>query len=122
MNHESLRMITYILLRVFPAAAVSFFPLPLHSISLRLLPFLCPTTIHCSTISFSPMSPSAKWVTDGMKAILQKHVVEYKDSTNRGTNDTRTKLIVKITQELQEHARASGETWNESSGEEVLIR
>ena len=67
------------------------------------------------------MSPSAKWVTDGMKAILQKHVVEYKDSTNRGTNDTCTKLIGKIAQELQEHARASGETWNESSGEEVLI-
>lgn len=64
------------------------------------------------------MGPYAKWTTDGMKIILKSNVVAYKDTTDRGTNDTRSKLISKITRELQ--AKSANEPFDAEGGEEVL--
>lgn len=66
------------------------------------------------------MGPYAKWTTDGMKIILKSNVVAYKDTTDRGTNDTRSKLISKITRELQAYAKSANEPFDAEGGEEVL--
>ena len=55
------------------------------------------------------MGPYSRWVKESFKQTLLNNCDEYLETTDRGTNKTRSKLITRVTQDIAAIALAKTE-------------
>ena len=55
------------------------------------------------------MAPYARWVNPSFKHLLVDHCDEYLDTSDRGTNKSRSKLITRIANDIAAIARGEKE-------------